>query len=127
MKAAIREARMNKLLKLSIPILLILGLVLISGCGASPSEAPTVPGEGAPDEAKWAPADEVRVTSGLTDELPEDRRIVRTGSMTLEVEDIAETMDAVAEMADEFDGYVVSSYKYEYEQRVSGQDRKSVV
>ena len=31
---------MNKLLKVSISILLILGLVLISGCGASPSEAP---------------------------------------------------------------------------------------
>ena len=120
MKAAIREAKMNKLLKLPIPILLILGLVLISGCGASPSEAPTIPGEGKPDEQGLAPAAEGRLTSGLTDELPEDRKIVRTGSITLEVEDIAETMDAVAEMADEFNGYVVSSYKYEYEQGVSG-------
>jgi len=120
MKTAIRDARMNKLLKVSIPILLILGLVLISGCSASPSKAPSVPGEAGPDEQGLAPVDEVRVTSGLTDELPEDRKIVRTGSMTLEVEDIAEAMDAVAEMADEFNGYVVSSYKYEYEQGVSG-------
>ena len=111
---------MNKLLKLSIPILLILGLVLISGCGASPSEAPTVPGEGGPDEQRLAPVDGGGDEIELTDDLTEDRKIVRTGSMTLEVEDITETMDEVAEMADEFDGYVVSSHKYEYEQRISG-------
>jgi predicted nucleic acid-binding Zn-ribbon protein len=40
--------------------------------------------------------------------------------MTVEVEDIAETMDEVAEMADELNGYVVSSYKHEYERGVSG-------
>jgi len=106
---------MNKLLKVSIPILLILGLALISGC-ASPSELPSVPGEegrgeSAPD---WGPY------PSATDELTEDRKIVKTGSMTLEVEDIAETLDKVAEMADEFNGYVVSSYKYEYERGVSG-------
>ena len=99
---------MNKLLKVSIPILLILGLVLISGCGASPEELPSVPGEGGQDESE------------ITDELTEDRKIVKTGSMTLEVEDIAETMDKVADMADELNGYVVSSYKYEYERGVSG-------
>jgi hypothetical protein len=80
---------MNKLLKVSIPILLILGLVLISGCAFSPSESPSLPGEGGQDESK------------ITDELTEDRKIVKTGSMTLEVEDIAETLDEVAEMADE--------------------------
>jgi len=100
---------MNKLLKVSIPILLILGLALISGCGgASPEALPSVPGEGGRDES-WIPA-----------ELTEDRKIVKTGSMTLEVEDIAETLDEVAEMADEFNGYVVSSYKHEYERGVSG-------
>lgn len=99
---------MNKLLKVSIAILLILGLVLISGC-ASTSETPSVPGEGGRDEE-----------SSFPDELTEDRKIVKTGSMTLEVEDIAETMDKVDEMADEFNGYVVSSYRYEYEREVSG-------
>src|SRR4030042_6756495 len=99
---------MNKLLKVSIPILLILGLVLISGCGASPSEAPSVPGEGGQEKSE--------IPDGLT----RDRKIVKTGSMTLEVRDIAETMDEVAEMADEFTGYVVSSYKREYERGVSG-------
>ena len=124
MKTAIRDARMNKLLKVSIPILLILGLALVSGCASSSeSEVPSLPGEGGRDQSKipWAPEpiDEGQYPSE-TDELTEDRKIVRTGSMTLEVEDIAETMEAVAEMADEFNGYVVSSHKYEYEQRISG-------
>ena len=113
---------MNKLLKVSILILLILGLVLISGCGgASPSELPSIPGEGERDEKGlvvpgWEGLDESEITDALT----EDRKIVKTGSMTLEVEDIAETMDKVAEMADELNGYVVSSYKHEYERGVAG-------
>jgi hypothetical protein len=104
-KAIISEAKMKKLLKVSISILLILGLVLISGCGASPSEAPSVPGDGG---------------QYPSDNATQDRKIVKEGSITLEVEDIAETMDKVTEMADELNGYVVSSYKYEYEQRVEG-------
>jgi len=92
--------------------------VLISGC-ASTSELPSVPG-GWPNEEKWLPADGGQSESWIPAELTEDRKIVKTGSMTLEVEDIAETMDEVAEMADELNGYVVSSYKYDYEGRVSG-------
>jgi hypothetical protein len=118
---------MNKLLKVSIPIVLILGLVLIGGCGASP-EAPSIPGEeGRGEESflvvpttgdgghdvSWIPAE-------LTAELTEDRKIVKEGYMTLEVEDIAEAMDKIAEIADELNGYVVSSHKYEYEERVDG-------
>jgi hypothetical protein len=103
-----RRQKINKLLKVSVPILLILGLVLISGCAFSPSELPSLPGEGGQDES-WIPA-----------ELTEDHKIVKTGSMTLEVEDIAETLDEVAEMTEELNGYVVSSYKYDYEGRVLG-------
>jgi len=100
---------MNKLLKVSIPILLILGLALISGCGGASPEAPhSIPGEGGQDEGE------------IPEEQTEDRKIVREGSITLEVEDIAETMDKVAEMAEELNGYVVASYKHEYERGVSG-------
>jgi len=99
---------MNKLLRVSILIVLILGLVLISGCGASPSEAPSIPGDGGQDEGE--------IPEGST----EDRKIVKEGSISLEVEDTAETMDEVADMADELNGYVVSSYKHEYERGVSG-------
>ena len=97
---------MNKLLKVSIPILLILMLVLISGCALSPRESE--PNEGGRDESE------------ITDELTEDRKIVKTGSMTLEVGNITDVMDKVAEMADELNGYVVSSYKYEYKRGISG-------
>jgi hypothetical protein len=88
--------------------------MLVSGCafsggGSSPSEAPSVPGEGGQYPS---PSD--------NEEPTQDRKIVKEGSVTLEVADIAETMDKVAEMADELNGYVVSSYKYEYERGVSG-------
>jgi len=109
---------MNKLLKVSIPILLILGLLLISGCGGA-SPLPSIPDKGE-EEERLVPADGGRGESWIPAVLTEDRKIVKTGSMTLEVEDIAETMDEVAEMADEFNGYVVSSYKHEYERGVSG-------
>ncbi len=99
---------MKKLLIVSILVLLIPGLVLISGCANSPSEAPSVPGDGGQDEGD------------IPEEPTEDRKIVKTGSMTLEVEDIAETMDEVVEIADEFNGYVVSSYKHEYERGITG-------
>ncbi len=98
---------MNKLLKVSILMLLVLGLVLSGSCTWT-SEAPSIPDEGRQDE------------SSVPDEVTEDRKIVRTGSVTLEVADIAGTMDKIAEMADGLNGYVVSSYKYEYERRVSG-------
>jgi len=104
---------MNSLLKASIVALLILGLVLITGCALSPSELPGVPGN---DGANEGDGDASKVNGDPT----EGRKIVKTGSMTLEVEDIAETIDQVAEITAELNGYVVSSYKYDYEQRVEG-------
>lgn len=99
---------MNRLLRVSIPVLLVVGLVLIGGCGASPSEAPDLPGDGGQDEGR------------IPEDSTEDRKIVKEGFITLEVEDVAETMDEVAEMTNELGGYVVSSYKREYERGVSG-------
>jgi hypothetical protein len=111
---------MNKLLKVSIPILLILGLVLISGCAApaevlpAPMPAPSLP-KGVVDEGGYP--------STVPDEPTEERKIVKTGYITLEVKDIAESMDKVADMADDLGGYVVSSYKHEYEEGTSGSTR----
>jgi hypothetical protein len=117
-----RRQKISKLFKVLIPILLILGLVLISGCGgASPEALPSIPGEGGRGEESSAPGWEELDEGEITEEeLTEDRKIVKTGSMTLEVGNITETMDEVAEMADELNGYVVSSYKHEYEWGVSG-------
>jgi hypothetical protein len=104
------------------PILLILLLMLISGCGASPSALPSVPGEGGQREEDLLPASLYGEDgeNWVPAEITEERKIVREASMTLEVEDIAATMDQVADMADELNGYVVSSYQHEYERGVSG-------
>jgi hypothetical protein len=64
--------------------------------------------------------DEGRNTSAVPGELTIERKIVKTGYITLEVEDIAEAMDKVADVADELGGYVVSSHKSEDEKRNSG-------
>jgi hypothetical protein len=109
---------MNKLLKVAVLILLILGLLLISGCAGS---APfSIPGMGEEEEERSTPDGGQYPSPTGNGEPTEERKIVKTGYMTLEVEDIAETMDEVAEMADELSGYVVSSYKNEYERGVSG-------
>ncbi len=119
---------MNKLLKISIPVVLILGLMLTTACaqaGVSQSK-PTVPTmaptpmempppapEGFVDEGGGYPS---AVPSGPTIE----RKIIKTGYITLEVEDVVEAMDKVAEVAGELDGYVVSSNKYEQKRGISG-------
>jgi len=114
MKALIKEATMKKLLNVTITILLILGLVLISGCAFSPSEGGAGGGGSESNGGGQYPS------PSDNEEPTQDRKIIKTGYMTLEVEDITDTMDKVAEMADELNGYVVSSYKYDYEQRVEG-------
>jgi len=54
--------------------------------------------------------------SGLQDS---DRKIIRTGNITLEVTTIGKAMDEVAAIATELGGYVVSSTKYETQDRIS--------
>ena len=108
---------MNKMLKVSIPILLILGLVLIGGCAAPsgvlwPTPEPAPPAKDIVDVERYP--------SVILEEPTEERKIVKTGHITLEVGNIAETMDEIADMADELNGYVVSSHKYEHERGVSG-------
>ena len=101
---------MNKSLKILIPILVILGLVLAAGCAAKekpiPPPAPP-PGvfKGYTDvgESRYAPTE-----PGATET---DRKIVKTGYLTLEVNDITKAMSEVASIAKELDGYVVSSNK----------------
>jgi len=107
---------MNKLLKFSIPILLI-GLMLTSAC-AAPAGAPPMP----PPAPELPPelVDKEGYPSAVPEESTIERKIVKTGHITLEVEDVVETMDEVAEVADELGGYVVSSHKHERERGISG-------
>jgi len=105
---------MNKLLKLSIAVALVLGLVLIGGCAFSPS------GQSQPPSEESERSEGGQHEGEIPEDSAEDRKIVKEGSITLEVGNITETMDEVAEMAGELNGYVVSSHKYEYERGVSG-------
>jgi predicted component of type VI protein secretion system len=48
-------------------------------------------------------------TANIESEQASERKIVRTGSITAEVADIEKTQDAIAAIADQYNGYVVSS------------------
>ena len=121
---------MNKPLRFSLP-LLMLGLVLASACapaGAPPWEeeeaAMPAPAPDIVERPPAAPEEEFVEEKGYpgdeAGEINMERKIVKTGNMTLEVEEIAEAMDEVAGIADELGGYVVSSHKYEMEETISG-------
>ena len=115
---------MNKLVKILIPVLVILGLVLAAGCGFASKEAPMpteiyVPGQ-APLPAPEAPSmgfrgnayDSSSYTAAEESGSSEiDRKIIMNGYITLEVNDITEALASVAAIARELTGYVVSSNK----------------
>jgi len=108
---------MNKLLKFSLPPLLILGLMLTNAC--APAGAPPMPGL-VPPPSEEAVKEERDSSAVEPSEETLERKIIKTGYITLEVEDIAEVMDKVAEVAGELGGYVLSSHKYEGERGASG-------
>ena len=125
---------MNTLLKTMMPVLLSLVVVLAIGCAAAPPPAPQAesgaPLPTAPSGAPLPPAAEEALKmeqyrgEGQAYEYEADadidRKIVKTGYLTLEVEDVAEAMNGVAAAAKELGGYVVSSTKYENDSRPHG-------
>jgi len=105
----------NKLVKILIPILIILGLVL-TGCAgkeASISTPASIPAPSAPPSEGISKGNTYEAQSrSSTDESGTsdiDRKIVKTGYITLEVNDITEAIASVTRVAEELDGYVVSS------------------
>jgi PKD repeat protein len=52
--------------------------------------------------------------------LPEDRMIVRTGNMSIVVNDINDTLASIAQMAESYGGYVVSSNSWKDGERIYG-------
>lgn len=115
---------MTKWLKFSIPMLLILGLMVASACApaGAPPEIPAPTPAPAPTE-EFRDEDKEYPSTAVPGEEAVERKIVKTGHITLEVADIAETMGKVAEVAGELGGYVVSSHKYEEEKETSGSIR----
>lgn len=100
---------MNKLLKISMPILLILGL-LVAGCAQAPEAVVAPPPQA---EEAYSKTYQYRTGEGEYDEAGIDRKIVKTGYLTLEVDNTVEAMNGVAAVAKELGGYVVSSNKHE--------------
>ena len=101
---------------------LLMGLVLVIlflapvACAAAPapSEAPPMP---APMPAPMPPPEQEGVFRPGALPATEERMIVRTGDMSLVVENVVDTRDEIAQLAVRFDGYVVSS-------RISGEEEE---
>ena len=119
---------MNRTLKLVIPAIMILVLFLAFGCAAResvktlPAPAPMpAPAPAAPGIVRDASGTAESPQGGMVSNLPGiDRKIVRTGQITLEVADIGKAMDEVAAIANELGGYVVSSNRYGNEGKNAG-------
>jgi hypothetical protein len=123
----------NKLVKIVIPVLVILGLVLAAGCATKVENAPSPPYAGGEMPAPAAPESSLRLFKGSASDAASgyatnesgtadiDRKIVKNGYMTLEVNDITEAMNGVVTIVEELDGYVVSSDKQGDKDITSGQ------
>lgn len=111
---------MRKLLKVLLPVLLVAVLALSAGCsarkGAVTLPAPMPPSSS--EERSYLAKD--IATGGQTVGPETERRIVRTGYLTLEVKDIANTLKDISILAKDLGGYVVSSNKQGSEDTLSG-------
>jgi hypothetical protein len=124
----------NKLVKILIPVLIILGLILAAGCatketaipappyasGAIPTPVPasaptlwsTLTEPAAPEEFRGNSYDASHsVATGEAGTSDIDRKIVKNGYINLEVNDITAAIAGVAAIARDLNGYVVSSNK----------------
>src|SRR4030042_6834792 len=100
--------------KLIIGLALVMLLVATVSCARVTEPSPMPPEEGIAIY-KEGGAD----SSGAL-LITQDRMIVRTGDMSLVVEDVINTRDAIAQLAAGFDGYVVSSSIWGAEEEVRG-------
>ncbi|MDH5696293.1 MAG: DUF4349 domain-containing protein [Dehalococcoidia bacterium] len=106
---------------------LIIGLVLVSlllvpvSCAKAPQEvAPPLmpaPSEAPPPMPAAMPEREEDYQVVTLPSAAEERMIVRTGEMSLVVEEVIQARDDIAQLAVSFDGYVVSS-------RISGEEEE---
>lgn len=107
-------------------VIIVVILTIVTGCASSKSDpmaSPSVPpapaessgfGISVSTQSTASRYDESSPASGVNwDAASEvssiDRKIIRTGSMTLEVSDISESLAEIAAIAGGFNGYVVSS------------------
>ncbi len=99
-------------------MLVILLVVPLAACAKAPPPVP-MPAPAPRPAPMPPPAPEEVYKEGGAGVLPstaEERMIVRTGEMSLVVEDVVNARDEIAQLAVRFDGYVVSS-------RISGEEQ----
>ncbi len=112
---------MNRFTKFALLLALVAALVVPTACaqksdtkesagwsGMTPAPAPMAP---APSflsrSSETASEYDAGSAGGLNGEI--DRKIVRTGNMSMEVEDIVKAQAAISDIAVQYDGYVVTS------------------
>ena len=100
---------------------LIIGLILVV-CLLVPVSCARVPSEEIMPAAMPPEQEEVYKESGagVLPSTEEERMIVRTGEMSLVVDDVVNARDEIAQLAVMFDGYVVSSRIWGEEQDMRG-------
>jgi hypothetical protein len=118
---------MKYFLKIVVPFVVILGLFISAGCASktstapipsrSASSAPVAPPVPTGESINTAASDQAASALGSSSI---DRKIVKTGYITLEVVDFNESMDLISKIASELGGYVVSSNKSESSDDPSG-------
>lgn len=113
-------------------LLLVAGLLVLVSCAKGPESAvmpPPMPPEEVMPAAMPAPSVEMPPSSPEVvyqgtgaGALPsaEERMIVRTGDMSLVVDDVVDARDEIAQLAVRLDGYVVSSRIWGEEQDIRG-------
>jgi len=115
-------------------LMTVIGLVLVMcllvpvSCAGAPEEvvAPPMPEGPPPPVVIPAPSEAPSMWGGDKDSAPaalpstEERMIVRTGEMSLVVEDVAQASEEIAQLAVSYGGYVVSSDIYGEEEDMRG-------
>jgi len=125
---------MRKLIMI-IGLLLVVTLLLPASCAKAPAEEEmmavvTEAGRVVMEEEEMVvierppPAPEIIVQEMAMPKLGQtwatERMIVRTGNMRLVVNDVRIAMDRITELAEDFDGYVVSSRRWQEDERLAG-------
>ncbi len=119
-----------KRLTMIVGLLLVVCLLVPVACGKAPPAPMPAPAP-APMPAPAPPAPEVilppgegvvyrETGAGALPSSAEERMIVRTGEMSLVVEDVVAAKDEIAQLAVRFDGYVVSSRIWGEEEEIRG-------
>ena len=123
--------------RLIIGLLLVMTLLVSVSCAGAPSEeeetaiekgrpAPEIEGgwvvveEEAMFIAETAPPTAIEPGFDTGEQWATERMIVRTGDMSLVVEDVPVAIDEITWMADGFEGYVVSSRVWKERERLAG-------